>query len=102
VLRRRLERSASIVSAGYDDRTRVLEIEYAAGHVYEYVEVPLEVYEWFLKARSKGGFVNRMIKERYAYRVVPPEVSGEKTDLLEALRASLRPDEDAVPDGSEG
>lgn len=82
--------STSIVAAGYDAGTRVLEIEYSTGNVYQYVDVPAEVYEWFLRARSKGGFVNRLIKDRYAYLEIASRDAGGETDLLEALRASVR------------
>lgn len=82
-------RSASIVSAGYDDTTRVLELEYAAGNVYQYADVPREAYDWFLMARSKGSFVNRRIKDRYAYREIVSRHADGEVDLLEALQATL-------------
>jgi len=82
--------STSIRTAGYDEGAKVLEIEYQAGNVYQYADVPPEVYEWFLRARSKGGYVNRMIKDRYAYREVVGREADGQADLLDALHASLR------------
>lgn len=82
--------SSSIVSVGYDDDSRILEIEYSAGNVYQYMDVPREVYEWFLRAQSKGGFVTRMIKERYAYREILSHPVDGDSDLLAALHASVR------------
>ena len=89
--------STSIVAAGYDEGTRVLEIEYAAGNVYQYADVPEDVYEWFLRARSKGGFVNRMIKDRYGYREIMAREADGEADLLEALRATVRAGKDGAP-----
>ena len=86
--------STSIAAAGYDEGARMLEIEYAAGNVYQYVDVPQDVYEWFLRARSKGGFVNRMIKDRYAYREIMAREADGEAGLFEALRATVRAGKD--------
>jgi hypothetical protein len=82
--------SRAVVSAGYDDATRSLELEFASGRVYRYEDVPRGVYDWLLRAHSKGAFVARMINDRYAFRDVTPPPAGGGQDLDEALRASLR------------
>ena len=45
-----------MTSAGYDPTSRVLEIEFATGAVYHYVDVPLDVYQAMLDAPSLGQF----------------------------------------------
>lgn len=81
-------KSRVIVSAGYDDATSVLEIEFASGRIYQYADVPRGTYEWLLRAPSKGGFLSRMINGQYLHRDVTP--ASEAADLGEALRASLK------------
>jgi hypothetical protein len=81
--------STSIATVAYNEQSRALEVEYASGRVYRYLDVPEEVFAWLLKARSKGGFVNRMIRNRYEYTQVPTRSAGGDADLMEALQASL-------------
>jgi hypothetical protein len=89
-----------VVSAGYDEQSLELELEFRSGHVYRYEGVPPTVYAWLLRIENKGGFVRRMIQGRYLERAVArsappassevPAASVPKPDALEdALRASL-------------
>jgi KTSC domain-containing protein len=59
--------SSAISSVGYDDRSSVLEVEFASGAVYDYLDVPEKVYRALLKAPSKGSFVSRRVRDRYAF-----------------------------------
>jgi lysyl-tRNA synthetase class 2 len=69
-MHRRSVESSAIASAGYDARSRMLEIEYAGGGVYRYFGVPQRTYELLLRADSRGTFVNRRIKPYYRCRRV--------------------------------
>lgn len=89
--RERLE-SKAIVSAGYDEATHELTLEYRSGHVYHYEGVPASLYAWLLRTKNKGGFVRRMIAGRYGERPVaaePPPGAPPAPSLEEALLASL-------------
>jgi hypothetical protein len=79
----------AILSA-YDATNRALEIEFASGRVYRFEDVPQSVYEWLLRAPSKGGYVTRMINQRYAYRDVTEVAPADARDLADVLRESLR------------
>ena len=79
-----------MVSAGYDEATQTLELEFATGRIYQYRGVPRGTYEWLLRAKSKGCFVSRMINERYSYVEVSDPPVGAPQDLEQALRDSLR------------
>jgi lysyl-tRNA synthetase class 2 len=70
-----------------------LEVKYVSGRVYRYLDVPEEVFARLLKASSKGAFVNRMLRDRYAYTEVPTRSPTDDPDLLTALQASLAPPE---------
>jgi len=86
-----------VISAGYDEQTGELELEFRSGHVYRYENVPQSVYDWLLRVENKGGFVRRMVHGHYVERAVPrssPPLEGPGETpgadaLEEALRASL-------------
>ena len=61
-------RSSHIVSAGYSAGRRVLYIKFDGNAVYEYSDVPADVFEAFLRAPSHGQFANRNIYHAYRYR----------------------------------
>jgi len=82
-------KSRAVVSAGYDEPTRVLELEFRSGHVYRYDDVPRSLYEWLLRVENKGGFVRRMLQGRYVEHAVPAGSASLQGTLEDALRASL-------------
>jgi predicted nucleic acid-binding protein len=59
--------STTVRSVGYQRRSRILEIEFQSGAVYQYVDVPARVYEEFWKAESKGKYFNCEIRDAYAF-----------------------------------
>jgi hypothetical protein len=89
--------SSAVTSAGYDDATLVLEIEFSSGRIYQYDAVPRSVYDWLLRTPSKGSYVTRMISDRYAYRDVTAPPTAEQPDLMQQLQDSLRRLEDNKP-----
>lgn len=55
--------SSVIASMGYDAAWRVLEIEFReTEEIYDYFEVPPEVYAAFRSAESKGVYLNTVFK----------------------------------------
>lgn len=60
--------STNIRSIGYDEESRILEVEYLTGAVYEYHDVPPELYSGLMAAASHGGYLSRHVKNRYRYR----------------------------------
>ena len=54
--------STTMISVGYDFETRVLEIEFIDGAIYQYFDVPEELYQGLLNAESKGRYFNLVIK----------------------------------------
>ena len=59
--------SSTVVSIGYDARTRTLEIEFGSGRVYQYYEVPDRMHAEIMQAPSKGRFFNTYIRNAYAF-----------------------------------
>ena len=69
--------STMMASAGYDPTSRVLEIEFATGAVYQYVDVPFDVYQAMLDAPSPGQFFHGRIRGAFACHRVASEVSAQ-------------------------
>ena len=64
-MERRKVRSANIVSVGYDAGTKVLEIEFKGGGVYQYAGVPEKRYDLLMKASAIGSYFVREVKPWY-------------------------------------
>jgi hypothetical protein len=62
--------SSVVRQYSYNVPRRLLRIEYVSGNVYEYHNVPAEVYEAMKKSGSKGQFLNKFIKGRYEFERV--------------------------------
>jgi hypothetical protein len=62
--------SSVIITAHYDKDTQVLKVIFRSGAVYEYYDVPEEVYLLYMKARSKGTFLNKFIKGNFEFEKV--------------------------------
>ena len=62
--RKRLNAS-NIRSAGYDSRSRVLEIEFSNGGIFQYSGVSDEVYRRLVNAPSPGSFFRDEIEESF-------------------------------------
>lgn len=59
--------SSNIVSIGYDTDTETLEVEFLSGTIYQYFNVPQNMYDQLNQAGSKGRFLNTYIKKAYPY-----------------------------------
>jgi hypothetical protein len=66
-MRRTSVESATMRSVGYEASSRILEIEFESGTVYQCLEVPASVYKQLLRAESKGRYFNSEIRDAYAY-----------------------------------
>lgn len=62
--------STEIEWIGYEEKDRVLQVEFIAGGVYQYTNVPKWVYLEFLEAISYGRYFEENIKGKYPYRKV--------------------------------
>ncbi len=59
--------SSNISSIGYDAGTETLEVEFLSGAIYQYYNVPQNMYDQLVQAGSKGRFLNTYIKNAYPY-----------------------------------
>jgi KTSC domain-containing protein len=64
---REFVQSTNVRSIGYDPPSGTLEVEYQNSFVYQYYNVPAQVYEALMASSSKGQFVNSQIKNMYPF-----------------------------------
>lgn len=64
-MRRSPVSSSAISSVGYNRKAKTLELEFSSGGVYDYYEVPPEVYAELMSAESKGRFISERIRGKY-------------------------------------
>ncbi|GAA4449804.1 MAG: KTSC domain-containing protein [Chitinophagaceae bacterium] len=59
--------STVIASFDYQDAQHVLDIRFHSGRVYRYENVPLAIVEALRRARSKGSYYNRQIRNKFRF-----------------------------------
>ena len=59
--------SSTIVSIGYDTGSETLEVEFKNGGVYQYYNVPNNIYDLLMQSESKGKFLHINIKNAFPY-----------------------------------
>ncbi len=59
--------SSVIASVGYDPSTRMMEVEFKTGRVYQYFMVPANIHGRLMSARSIGHYFNTEIRDNFEY-----------------------------------
>lgn len=62
--------SSSVEAIEYDTDTQQLTVEFNGGNVYDYFNVPEDVFEALGEAESVGHYLNENIKGEYSYEKV--------------------------------
>jgi len=60
--------SSNIESVGYEDSSQTLEISFINGGIYQYYDVPYDIYQGLMNADSHGKFLHLYIKDNFSYR----------------------------------
>lgn len=63
-------KSSNIHSVGYDSTHKVLQVEFLNGSIYQYYNVPENVYNELMQASSKGKYFNSKVSFSYKYESV--------------------------------
>ncbi|PIR88474.1 MAG: KTSC domain-containing protein [Candidatus Harrisonbacteria bacterium CG10_big_fil_rev_8_21_14_0_10_44_23] len=58
-------KSSDLKAIGYDPETKILEVEFQSGSLYQYVNVAENVYSELMKSDSKGNYFNTQIRDGY-------------------------------------
>ena len=69
-MERKRVNSSKLRSVGYDEKTRVLEVEMSNGAIYQYSGVYPEVHRRFMAAPNPTSFFDDKIAEEYSSRKV--------------------------------
>lgn len=67
-MQRKKVSSSNISSIGYDESSRILEIEFNNGSIYQYLDVPKAKFVALMNADSHGKYLAAEIKDVYRYR----------------------------------
>ncbi|MBD3329520.1 KTSC domain-containing protein [Candidatus Dojkabacteria bacterium] len=62
--------SSNLASVGYDENSNTLEIEFHSSGIYQYFNVPKNVYDGLMSASSHGQYFDQNIKGVYQYKKV--------------------------------
>lgn len=62
--------SSNVKAVGYEAESKTLKVEYKSGLMYEYENVPANVFDELLESASKGKYMNQNIKGQYNGRRV--------------------------------
>jgi len=63
IMKRRQVVSSTLKSVGYDAATHTLEVELIQGDVFDYYEVPEDLYRTFMNTESRGSFYFANIRD---------------------------------------
>ena len=64
--RQRVE-SSNLASIGYNTTNEILEIEFNHGGIYQYFDVPKNIYEELMNANSHGKYFTSNIRNDYEF-----------------------------------
>ena len=59
--------SSNIAEIGYDESSRTLEALFKNGSLYQYFDVPPQIYAELMQASSIGQYLNTNIKGQFRY-----------------------------------
>ena len=62
-----LVNSSNIIAVGYDPQQQVLEVEFQSGGLYQYLNVPGELYQSLMTAVSKGEYFHDYIMNKFDF-----------------------------------
>ena len=62
--------SEMLVAAGYDQKSRILQVVFRTGDTYRYKNVPSDKYDELISAESIGQYMHKHIIGHYEYERV--------------------------------
>ncbi len=69
-MKRQSVESSNLASIGYDAENEILEIEFNHGGIYQYFDIPENVYEELMNADSHGVYFSANIRNDYQYQKI--------------------------------
>jgi hypothetical protein len=69
-MKRKPVESSNLASIGCDAENKILEVEFKHGGLYQYFDVPQNVYEELMNASSHGVYFSTNIRNDYKYQKI--------------------------------
>ncbi len=60
--------ASSLISIGYDDEERTLEVEFKDGSINQYINVPYRIYQELLSASAPDSYFDTNVRNSYYLR----------------------------------
>jgi hypothetical protein len=57
--------SSAILEVGYEESTKQMKIKFKQGRVYDFCQVPKNIFQGLLESKSKGTYYNKYIRDNY-------------------------------------
>jgi hypothetical protein len=77
--------SGKLKSAGYDEATRTMQIEFTNGDVFEYTSVSREIYRQLMASPSPSSFFEDKIDEQFSGKRLPRASKSGAVDAFDSL-----------------
>ena len=81
-------KSSKLRAAGYDEPSRVMEIEFVNGDIYEYKSVSPETYRQLMASPSPNSFFEDKIEEAFSGKRIGKATKRSADDAFDALFGS--------------
>ena len=78
-------KSSKLRAAGYDDRARIMEIEFANGDIFEYKGVSPETYRQLMASPSPNSFFEDKVEEAFSGKRIGKATKSNSDDAFDAL-----------------
>ena len=69
-MQRQQVKSSNVRSVGYDEMKQILEIEFISGAIYQYLNVPENIYIKLMTATSIGKAVHELLRGNYDFKTM--------------------------------
>lgn len=81
-------KSSKLRAAGYDEASRVMDIEFVNGDIYEYKSVSPELYRQLMASPSPNSFFEDKIEEAFSGKRIGKATKASADDAFDALFGS--------------
>jgi hypothetical protein len=62
--------SSNIKSIGYERTLMILEVEFKNGHIYQYMNVPNNIFQEIMNASSCGTYLHQNVMNRFGFEKI--------------------------------
>lgn len=79
--------SSNLAAVGYDAVSKILQVEFKGGAIYNYFKVSPDSYDSLLDAESVGKYLNAEIKPNHGFELMPQDAFHQVTENQRDLDA---------------